>query len=329
MFGIDDILAGALPVIGGLVGRAAGQGDRDQSLNAYNQAIQKLQELGFPPELATPIVLQKFQQAGVYTPELEQAIKQQTSQVAGIQEDPATREASMKALESLQNSGRTGMTAQDRVNLNTARNQTNADSQARLGSILQNMQARGQGGSGAELALKLASSQSSANNASQSADRAAADASARALQAISNAGSLGSTIRGQDFSVANTKASAADEMNRFNIQNQMAQQQRNINTQNQAGLYNQQNAQQISNANTSQANQELNRQKQAQGTDWQNQGTYYGSQANALQKLGDIYGGRAKDTGNIWTSLGAGAGKIANAYLQDDKKKRNDEEDGE
>ncbi len=323
MFGVDDAIAGGLPILGGIIGNITSSGDRDAALKSYKEAVQKIQDLGIPPELAGPIVLQQFKSAGQLTPELEQAINLGPSQVAQIQEDPATRQASMQALQALQNSGRTGLTAEDRANYNQLQTQSNKNTQATLNSILQNMQARGQGGSGAELAMKLSAAQSGANTQAQAADQVAAQASQRALAAMSNAGNLGSNIRGQDFNVANTKASAADQFNRFNVQNQQAQQQRNVQAQNGAQQYNLSNNQQISNQNTQQNNAEAQRQKQAQLQDYLNKVGYAGMQSNALNQLGNVYSNQAQQNQQMWSSLGGGLGKMYGGYAQNQQNQQN------
>lgn len=314
MFGIDDAaIAGLAPAVGGVLGKLFGSKDKKKAQEAAQQAYDLINQVGAPPELQKQILLDTFKSAGLYSPQLEQEINQTVSKVSQIQEDPRLKDAQMQALGSLQKSGRTGLTATDRAALNQVRQENARDTEAKRQQIIQNMQARGQGGSGAELAAQLQAAQGGADSASASGDRIAAMAQENALGAISKAGTLGGQIRSQDLDVNKLKASAEDEMNRFNIQNAINRQQRNVGSTNQASQENLANQQAILNANTQQQNQELLRQKAASQQDWQNQ--MAAAQARAQARLGqsNIYAGKAADTAATFQGVGSGLGAAAGA----------------
>lgn len=144
------------------------------------------------------------------------------SAMGGIQDDPATRAAQMQALQQIsQVASQGGMTATDKAQLNDIEDQSNANEQGNRQAVLQSMMARGAGGSGLDLAAQLSNEQGSANQASRQGLNVASMAQQRALQAMSQMGQLGGSVRGQDFNQAAAKAQAADAINQFNSNQSM------------------------------------------------------------------------------------------------------------
>jgi len=305
--------AAAIPVVAGIIGNMMSSGDRGAASNAYNQAVSELLAIGMPPDLSREVVMQQFQSAGVLTPELEQEIKLNESKLSQVQEDPATRNAQMQALQLLQQSGR-GISPQDRLKFNEMRDQVQRDAEAKRQQIIQNFRQRGMGGSGAELASQLMQGQASANQASLEGDRIAAASAQNALDAIARAGTLGGQIRSQDFDVAATKARAEDELNRFNTQNQINRQSRNVSSTNQARQYNLGSAQDIMNKNTALNNAERLRQNEARRTFWQDQMNRAQVRAGGYNQQGSQADARANRTANQWVQGGTAVAGAINAY---------------
>lgn len=314
--GANPYLAGAAiaaPILGGIAGNLFGSSDRDAANAAIQRAYNEAMSLGMPPDLAKAVVLQKFQSAGKLTPEMEAQINLGPSKVADITEDPTTRNAQVRALEMLQQSGR-GLSPQDRAKFNQLRDETQRDSEAKRQQIVQSFAQRGMGGSGSELASQLQQAQASANQASTQGDQIAATSAENALNAIRQAGDLGGSIRTQDFNVADTKAKAADEFARFNTENQMAREARNVASRNQAQGTNLQNAQQVSNANTQQQNTESLRQNQAQRDYWDDQLKRTTLRANAAGGLATNLSNNANQTAATYSGIGSAVGSAAGAY---------------
>jgi len=306
-------IAAAAPAVFGAIGNLLGRGSRKKGEKLAQDAFDEIDALGLPPNEAIPLMLEKFKSAGIYTPELEQEINQQVSKVSQITEDSSLKDAQMSALESLSKSGRTGLTAQDRANYNKMRQDVQRDAEAKRQQIIQNMQARGQAGGGAELAASLLSSQAAADQQSASGDEMAGAASERALQAMAQAGQLGGSIRGQDLAFNKTTAEAADEMERFNVQNAINRQMRNVGSKNQGQQLNLAQQQAIMDANTQMANRETQRQSDARRQ-------YYGdvagrAQARAQAQLNqaNIQTGKAASTANMMSGIGSGVGAAAGA----------------
>jgi hypothetical protein len=309
------IIAAAMKIAGGVAGKLFSQEDSNNAQAALQKAWDELQNINAPPELARAIIFKHLQSAGVYSPELEQHIDAGISQVAQIQEDPSLRNAQAQALQGIQQRGRVGLTAEDRVALDKVRTDNARSAEAKRQQILQNFSARGMGGSGAELAAALMSSQSGTNNEAAASDRQAATASQNALAAMTQAGTMAGNIRTQDFDVAKTKASAADEMQRFNVNNQIAMQNRNVERSNQGQQYNLNNNQRISDANTNIDNAELLRQHNAQLTDWQNQRDWVKDKAGVDKEKAGYYQNQADRTQQFWSEMGGAGGDAMSSMV--------------
>lgn len=312
--GVGTAIGAALGgILGGVAGKLFSSGDQDKANAAQQKAIDIINAVGAPPDLQKQIILDQYKSAGLYSPQLESAVADSVSQVAKIQEDPSLRSAQTQALQSLQQQGRVGLSATDRAALNQERLQNASDTEGKRQQIIQNMQQRGQAGSGSELAAQLQAAQGGSDQASAAGDRIAAQASQNALSAIGQAGTLGGQIRSQDFSNNAAKASAADEMNRFNVQNTINRNVRNTAATNQAQQYNVQNAQQLANANTAQANQEQQREAQAAQQQWQDQITQAQLQANAQNQAAATYSGKAAQAAQSGVNIGSGVGSAFGA----------------
>lgn len=310
----------AAPILGGALGGLFGSEDRSQAKDMAAKAYQEALSLGMPPDLAKEVVLQKFKSAGTLTPELEQAINIGPSEVAELKEDPATRNAQIQALQQLQMSGR-GLSPQDRAKFNQLRDETQRDAEAKRQQIMQSFAQRGMGGAGNELAAQLQQAQASANQASTGGDQIAAASAENALNSIRQAGDLSGQVRSQDFNVANTKASAADQFNRFNTENQISRQTRNIGSQNNAQATNLANNQDIANKNTSTANNELLRQNQAKRDYWDDQLKRTTLRSNAAGGNATVLNNQADSTAKKWAGVGSSVSSGLNAYNDYNNKK--------
>jgi hypothetical protein len=142
------------------------------------------------------------------------------SEMKKISIDPRLREAQLGALNSLKDvSDSGGMTLRDKANLSRMQSDVAAADRGRRGAIMQNMAARGAGGSGMELVAQMQNAQAATDREAQAGLDIAAQAQERALQAIMQQGQLGGSIRGQDFGEQSQVANAQDAINRFNTGN--------------------------------------------------------------------------------------------------------------
>lgn len=302
------IAAAAAPIVGGIVGKLFGGPDRDKAEALMKQAYAEIEAVGAPPDLSKEIILQKFEQAGMLTPELERAVDVGVSKVAELQEDPGNRDIQKRALGQLTQRMSGGLTMEDRAAYNQLRQNAQRDLEAKRQQIVQNMQSRGQAGSGAELQAALLSSQASADEQAAEGDRLAAQASQNALQAALQGGQLAGQVRSQDFDVANTKAQAADELNRFSVQSQMDRQNRAIQAKNVAQEYNLAQKQKTMDTNVQQANQEKLRQNQAKADLWDRQLGYAQAKSGNKQAQASAALEQANQTQQMWSGIGSSVG---------------------
>jgi len=294
------------------------------ALEEYRRLID---EVGAPPDLSAAVVLEKLQQAGVLTPELEQAINLDASKRAQVQEDDSLRGAQVRALQQMAKRSRSGLTAEERAEANIARGEVQRDLQAKQEQIVNDLAMRGQAGGGAEIAARLMSSQEAADRASEEADRIQAMASARALQAMQAESQMAGSLRGQDFDVNMAKAGAEDEFNRFNVENQISRQTRNIGARNVSQEANLREKQRIQDTNTETANAEKYRQLEAKRQFWQDKLSYAQAKAAPVLGMGQVGAQQASALGQnkanlisgIAGGISSGFGALSNYYASQPK----------
>ena len=305
----------AAPIVGGLIGNVMGAGDRKAQKKAMKQALAELESVGLPPDLSKEIIFQQFQQVGILTPQLEDDLNSSIaeSEVARIKEDPSLRKAQGEALAMMQQRAKVGLSAEDRAGLNQIRSEVQRDAEAKRQQVLQQMQARGMGGSGASLVAQLQAGQDAQNLASQQSDSVMAQAQQRALQALGQSADMASQVREQDFGVNQARSQALDERNRFLAENSIARQSRNVSTLNAAQLQNLEEQQRIADANIQQANAEKLRQVNEQGGLYDRTLGYKQAKANALTGQAGYYGQQAANTAASFGQMGAGIGSAAGA----------------
>lgn len=314
-------------ILGGKSAKKAAAAQQAAIQAAMAQAMSIIDAVGAPPDLSKAIMIEQLQKAGVYTPEMEEAVNLEVSRVSQIQEDKSLRDNQVKALQEISKRGRAGLTPEERAEFNKSRGEVQRDLEAKNQQIIQNLAMRGQSGGGAEIAARLLASQESADRASEEADRLNATASARALDAIRQSGQLSGDLRQQDFNIEAAKAGSQDEFDRFNVENQIARQQRNVDSRNVAQATNLAETQRIQDTNTAAANQEKYRQVQAQRDFWQDKMSQAQAKAAVLTggagMMGQAAGGQDKAAANMWGQIGgAGAsafGSLANYYANKPK----------
>lgn len=302
-------LGAGASAIGGILGNILSSGDRRRAREAYEQALAEINKIGAPPDLAKEIILQRFEQVGVLTPELEEAVALEAPKVAAIKEAPELREAQMTALQLVGERAKTGFSAEDRAALAQIQLQQARDTEAKRQQILQSFQQRGLGGAGAELASQLQAASAGAAQAGEEGLKLQAQAQRAALEAAMQSGQLGTQVRGQEFDIARTKAAAEDQaaMARFN--EAVARQQRNVATRMGVQERNLATQQRIAEQNVAQANVELQRQRAAQAQQYQLGLQRAQILSGAQQGMGGVYQQQAAQTAGMWSGTGSAVGQ--------------------
>jgi hypothetical protein len=306
------LLGAALPIVGDLLGGLFGSSKEKEAAKKQQQALQQIMGLS-APELRD-LQLEMQAEAGRLSPEAESVVTLGPSRMEQVSADAALKAQQMKALSSLSEMGKAGMTAEERGELNKMRLMAARDQKARQDAILQSRQARGMAGSGDELAAQLLASQAGAELASQEGDRLAAQAQNRALQAIAQSGSLAGSLRSQDVGEQSDVARAADAIAQFNAANQQSVGSRNVGARNIAQQANLQNLQNIMNQNVAARNkqQEINRIELAQKR-FENEKELAAMKAAALGGAAGQDKESAKSTRESWSSIGKGVGGVIGA----------------
>jgi len=292
--------------IGGLVAGDHAIAAADHQKNAIMQVIAKLDSVGMPPDQSAALVLAQFQQQGILTPQLEAMIGDSVSEFSKIKGNASLRDTQMKALQQMSKYGKAGLTPEERAEMNQSRQGVQRDLEAKNQQIAQEFQARGMGGAGQEMAQRLLASQAGADRASEEGDRISSLASQRALQAIAQSAGMAGQLRSQDFGEESAKADAVDQMQRFNVQNQMALNQRNVQAANQAQAGNLALKQSVADKNVTNTNEEkydqLNRQRQF----WDNKLRYAQAYTQPLMNYGDVNAGTEMQKGRRAAAIGTG-----------------------
>lgn len=308
----------AAPIVAGVIANIQSKKDKASQKAAMKDAMAQFDKAGTPPDLSKALLLKEFERAGIYTPELEQDLNDTVaeSEVGKIQEDTSLRDAQKSALVSMQKRGKVGLSAEDRAALNQVRSEVQRDSEAKRQQILQSMQAKGMGGSGASLAAQLQSAQGAADQAASGSDTLMAQAQQRALQALGQSADMAGNIRGQDFGVAQAKGTAIDERNRFLAQNSIDRQRSNVGTLNQAQQLNLSEQQRIADANIAMQNAEIQRQSQAKRDLFNDKMGVAAAKAGQYQQQAAYAGQQAANTAQSYGQIGSAVGTGIAGYAQ-------------
>lgn len=315
---MDPILGAAVlaPIVGGALGNVFSQGDANASGDAYRQALAQFAGIQLPNIDDMKLDYEMLQSIGALNPQMETALGLGPSAMEGLALNPEMRAKQMEALQMFADRAKNGMTPEDMAAFELARRGAASEAQAKDGQILQNMQSRGMGGSGAELIARLQNSQSSADRQQQAALMQAQALQQARMAAAGQYGNMASGLRGQDFSESAQVAQAKDLVNRYNNQMSNAVQQRNVDRTNQYAQYNLDKNQSIANQNTMMRNQQQSNNKNLYQQQFQNQMQKAGAMAGQYNNMGNYYGQQAQNTQNMWSGIGKGIGGAAMGYNQ-------------
>ena len=220
---MGDVVSGITGALGLSADTSAGAGAAGAAQGLEARAVAELEKLNIPDIEKQKILLQ--------LPQLVDILQAETLDESAFEDldiDPTLRENILGAIASEKEYADQGITEEDRARLDAIKRQTQADEQARQESIMQSMAERGAGGAGSELAARLSSNQAQADRAQQEALNLAAQASQNRRQATQNVANMSSQLDAQDFQKQAAKASAADEIARFNAMNRQNVAQQNL-----------------------------------------------------------------------------------------------------
>lgn len=288
----------------------------------HREMMNRLDAVGLPQ--LKDLVLTDPQLVAKMVPELEGDISELQSEMSNVSVDPRLAEAQMDALGGLQERAQGGLTEQDVADINLLRRQATGAIKGQDATILQNMEQRGIGGSGAELKQRQMSKEAVLSRASEEADRLASQNYQAKMAALQGMGSMAGNIRAQEFGEQSDIAQNMDAIAKFNLQNQIGQSQRNVDRQNTAQMANISAAQNIENQRAANRSNEARynvdqsqRQFENEMTKATGQNVISSKQADAAQQYGT---NKAANTMRMWQGIGDAAMAGAKMYSSYGKK---------
>lgn len=304
----------AAPVVGGLIGMDQANKNRDAANSARQAALEQYANINLPSIEQQKLNLQDYQNAGSMTPEMEQLISMGPSAMEGISLDPQTRAMQLQALEQMSGMAQGQVTNGDTAGFEIAKRDAQAQDQAKTGQILQDMQQRGQGGSGAELLARLKLSQNSADRLQQADLEQAKQMQAARIAALQNQSNMASGLHSQDYGEASNTAKARDAIAQFNAQNAQNVTGRNTGAKNNAQASNLQNLQNTANMNVQNQNNQQIANKGLLQQQYNNQMGMANAKAGQYGNQASSQDAQAGQTAGMWAGVGQGVGNAFSAY---------------
>jgi hypothetical protein len=305
----------AAPVVGGVLGQGAASGARGASEDAYKRALAQFSNISVPD--LSELDLANLQNTGMLNNLSEQDILLGNSAAEGIILNPADRARQELAMQQMQDKSVNGMSPADLAQFELNRRNAAGEAEAKSAQIMQNMQSRGMGGSGAELIARLQAAQSGADRQAQLGLQQSVAAQQAREAATRDMFSGASSMRNQDSSEQQYLANARDNINRINNANRIGTQQRNVAGQNQANQWNVQNNQRIADANVGFNNQERTyNTTQLPQQNFNNQMNLASARAGANTAYGNQQANQAANTAGMYATIGQGVGGAFSAYNQ-------------
>lgn len=189
------LIAAGITAVGGLISSLISNGEHEKARRLLERAQAQFGDIALP--------------------QLKEIVAEQLGPSAfeQITQDPKLRQAEYDSLNSLKDMADSGgFTLEDKANLNRVQNQVARNESAGRGAIAEQFAARGQLGSGAQLAMSLANQQNAAQQAGESGLQVAADARKRAFEAIQARARQAAGMDEKDYNKQSNLASARDRI---------------------------------------------------------------------------------------------------------------------
>jgi hypothetical protein len=248
---------GILPLIPIIIGAAMAAGgtagaltNKSKAPGILDKGLKEYQGINVPTPEEMMYQIDQLVQQGVITADEAREIQADPSAYEKIISDPRFKQSQMDALNQLQTIGKEGgITPEERANLAQIQDELGTALRGEREATIQSAQERGVAGSGLELASRLGAGQAATTAASRAAVDTAAQARARALEAIQASGNLAGQMGSQEFTQASQKAAAIDAINKFNATNKQQTELMNVGARNRAQEMNLTEKQKISDSN--------------------------------------------------------------------------------
>lgn len=302
-------LVGGTANLAGLAGKG-GENEYKQIAELWN----KLQTSDFDMRsLDAP----ELQMVAELFPALREAITPESApQIAG---SPEMRKEQLLSLADLRDVSRRGMSDVDRLASREAQLGASQALKADRDSTLRSLAARGQLGTGDELAARLNSNAAAANMQADMGAQLARDAAMRRLAATSDAAGMAGAIRGADVNEQSQNANLSSRFNElvYGVLNNAAA--ANQQAQQAANAYNTGTRQDLANQNTVNRYktdlENLNRQNELRSAAFSEQLRKLQGQSGAIGTLGQMEDRKSAAKAQGFMDLGRGVGSIADTAI--------------
>lgn len=309
----------------GIIGALKNASAEERAQMANDKAVQEWLKINVPDPEQQKLALQHFVQQGVLTPELENAIKLEDTQLNKIKTDPALKESRMRALKSLEEQGYGGETAADEASQQKVLIDSGVKSRGQQEAILSSLERRGQLGTGVELAARMGAAQGEGDRAASQGLELEKQRRARALAAIEAGGNQAGNIQRDEYGMEKDKAAAADVINAYNAKNLQGVQERNTNVRNRAAESNLNRAQDIADKNTVMSNYQQEHNKDLYQKQFNNEAAKAAGVSGQYGKAAELATRQGQTSSELWGNLAQGAAKVG-ASVYGASKKDEDED---
>lgn len=306
------VVAGAAAVVGSLISAAQNEKDSKRQQQLLDRARDEFAKIETPEQ--KELFFEELKNQGVYSPELEQIFTAPQTKMVDIAVDPKLKQAQMDALASLREIGTSGLTTQDRLDIERSRQEQGAIANRQAANIMEGLTRRGMADSGLNAVLQQQNAQAQMNSANNFERDINAQAKQRALQALMQGGTLAGNIRGQEFNEESAKAQAMDAINMFNTRNQQAITGANVDRRNVAQQSNLNNQQRIADANVGIRNQQQQLNAGAGQRQFENEMARASGMNSTTNSYLDYLKDKKKDNSEMWSGIIQGVGKGADSW---------------
>ncbi len=294
-------------------------------VDAANKAAERLRQMGIEPNFSD-LDYESAAYSGDFSPEMFGT--PEAAQYETVGEDPRVRQMQMDALQTLVDRASGASDAKMNAAQFGAMDEANQLAQGREGAIKQEMQRKGQGGSGFDAIMRANASQSAANRARAGSQDAVMNAALEKLQAQNSMLSGAGNVRGQDFQRAAANSDIINKFNMFNTQARNAANQANTGMRNQAGMRNLGARQGYNEGRAGASNRSLDRKDRLAGAKHDAKMQRFAAENQIgnqyRQGIGDTIASGAAAGQDIISSISAGAQSGGGGYAK--KRPEDDEE---
>ena len=221
---IGAAVMGGTAIIGGILNSLNAKKEKaatDAERKRIQDLIDKVQSPNFDHTKLDAPTFKVLQQ---YAPEVTDYIQEKAPQyiMANSEDAKAGRDAQRAALQRLRGLGETGRDAQSDALQEDAMRRQAIENNSQQASIRQNMQQRGIGGGGLELAQAMGAQQNAAQLGADASRSAMLEAHRTRLQALRDGASLGGQIRNEDVELESKNVGINNDFNNRLATNQNA-----------------------------------------------------------------------------------------------------------